>query len=42
MGEAIDVRCKNIFQVLARGGVRGGSGVGGEVRVTEVRKAGAV
>ena len=38
MGESIGVRCNNSFQVLSRGGVRGGSEAGGEVRVKGVRK----
>ena len=32
VGESIGVRCNNSFQVLSRGGVRGGSEASGEVR----------
>jgi len=38
VGESIGVRCSNSFQVLSRGGVRGGSEGSGEGRVKGVRK----
>jgi hypothetical protein len=38
VGEAIGVRCKNRFQVLSRGGVRGETEGGGEVGVKGGRK----
>jgi len=37
VGESIGIQCNNSFQVLSRGGVRGGAAGVGEVRVSEAR-----
>jgi hypothetical protein len=38
VGESIGIQCKNSFQVLSRGGMRGGAAGGREERAKEVRK----